>query len=249
MLGKRIVVPAAIVAAVAAGGIGGAVLGIPGLSGAQESPSTTAPANADHHFFDKAGPGSELAAAASALHLSTDDLMSKLSDGKTTIADIAAQQHVDVNTVIDAMAGADRSRIEQMVNNPWPFGPHDGRRGFGRFHFVKPSLDAAAKALGISTTDLDNDLHNGQSIAAVAKSKAVDLGTVIDAMVADASARIDQAVKDGDLSQQAGDDMKSHLKDEITSFVNGSMPRFGRDHGGPPGMPFGGPMPPGPAGL
>ena len=78
----------------------------------------------------KARPGSAaipalLDAAAKALNLTTQQLTEKLSDGKTTIADVAKQQNVDVNTVIDAMAAADKARIGDIVNKPWPkFGDH-----------------------------------------------------------------------------------------------------------------------------
>ena len=47
MLGRRILVPATVAAAIAAGGVAGAVLGVPGISGAQESPTTVAPGPED----------------------------------------------------------------------------------------------------------------------------------------------------------------------------------------------------------
>ena len=72
---------------------------------------------------------------AKALNLSTDELLEKLSDGKTTIADVAKQQNVDVQTVIDAMAAAAKSDINDMVNNPLPVRLDfpDGLKGPGIF--------------------------------------------------------------------------------------------------------------------
>lgn len=96
------------------------------------------------------GPGLE--AAAEALGLSLDDLRQALSDG-STVAEVAAEQGVDVQVAIDAMVAdleahladevasgehtqeevdailADATeRITAMVNGELPTGPH----GFGR---------------------------------------------------------------------------------------------------------------------
>ena len=57
-------------------------------------------------------------------------------------------------------------------------------------------LDPVAKALGITTDELKTDLAKGQSIADIAKAKNVDLNKVIDALVADATAKIDKLVTD-----------------------------------------------------
>jgi len=211
--------------------------------------------------------GALLDAAAKALNLTTQQLTDKLSDGKTTIADVAKQQNVDINKVIDAIANADRSRISAIVNQPWPKPgagpdgrPGDGFRrgaglfgpGFGRRGAV--ALDPVAKALGITTDELQTDLANGQTIAQIAKSKNVDLGKVIDALVGDASARIDKAVTAGRLTPAQADKLKAALKTEIGNLVNNGFPKgpmmgrgFGgghRDFGGFGGGPGGAPQPP-----
>jgi hypothetical protein len=236
MLGSRVVTGVAVVAAVAAGGVGGALIGVPGLSGAQPFPknAVSAAATDAKKNTDRVGQKSALLdAAAKALGLTTKQLTDKLSDGKTTIADVATQQKVDLNKVIDAMASADRDRISAIVNEPWPkFGApgeraKDGVPGlhglFGRLGDV--ALDPVAKALGITPAELKTDLGNGQSIADIAKAKKVDLNKVIDSLVADASAKIDQAVKAGHLDQAMADKIKSGLRSTITDLVNGSLPK------------------------
>ena len=248
----RMVTGIAVVAAMAAGGVGGAVLGVPGISGAQGFPSASTLATTTATSNGKAVRTSPLLdAAAKALNLTTDQLRQKLSDGKTTIADVAKQQNVDVNTVIDAMTNAERDRIGKIVNQPWPTrGPNGGpafapaagggmRFGLGRI--AGAALDDVAKVLGISTDDLRTDLRNGQSIADIAKAKNVDVNKVIDALVADASTKIDQAVKDGHLTQQQADNLKSKLKTAITDAVNAKFPRFGGRGRFGPGFGPGGP--------
>ncbi len=248
-----------VAAAIAGGGVAGAVLGIPGLSGASTS-STTSPHEAPEigGHFHRFGLGDEghgiFDAAAKALNLSTPDLFQKLSDGKTTIADIAAQQKVPVQTVIDAMDAVAKTDISNLVNNPLPMGPKMGDRGpigpgFG-MHRGFGGLDDVAKALGISTQTLMSDLRNGQSIAAIAKANNKDVNGLIDTLVNDATSKIDAAVKAGDLTKDEATAVKSGLKDRITGEVNGTFPKFGRGRGlrhrfgafaGPGGRGWGGP--------
>jgi hypothetical protein len=262
MIGRRIWAAGIVAGAVAVGGVAGALIGIPGLSGASSSSTTSDPSGASgatgttgpdgrpfrgffglHVGADKG----EIDAAAKALNLTTEQLFDKLSDGKTTIADVAQQQHVDLQTVTDAMEAVAKQDIQDLVNNPLPLPPKgfpDGgpmmHDGFG-FVFGLPgfddALDPIAKALGITTDELQTDLHNGQSIADIAKAKNVDLGTIVDQLVKDAQSRFDDAVKNGKLTQDQADRFEARLRERITDFVNHGLPKglgdFGfRFHGG-----------------
>ena len=259
MMRSRVAMGITVVAAVTAGAVGGALIGVPGLSGASPFPkdATTTAAAGGSKAARVRGDSGLLDAAAKALHLTTQQLTDKLSDGKTTIADVAKQQKVDLNTVIDAIAAADKARIGDIVNKPWPkFGDHMGRGGpdgpglpglrdglgdgLGRIGGIV--LDPVAKALRISTDELKTDLAKGQSVADIAKAKNVDLNKVIDALVADATTRIDKLVTDKHLPQAVADRLKGQLKQWITDAANGKLPTgpmggfgkfggFGRGHG------------------
>jgi hypothetical protein len=218
MVGRRFTVSLMIAGSVVAGGAAGALLGVPGLSGASTTNVVNAAAPNAKPMERKAGL---FDAAAKALNLTPDVLRQKLSDGKTTIADVAKQQNVDVNKVIDAMAAADRQRISDFVNNPLPARDHGP--GPGRPFGAEEKFDAAAKALGITTDELRTALRDGKSMAQIAKDKNVDVNKVIDAMVAGAQARIDQAKNDGKIDQAQADRLKSGLKDRITKLVNGEF--------------------------
>src|SRR4051794_19180494 len=203
MLRSRVVMGIAVTTAVAAGAVGGAVIGVPMVSGAQPFPRTATPATADGTTSPAGRPMRDapvLDAAAKALNLTTDQLRTKLSDGKTTIADVAKEQHVDINTVIDAMTKVAKDRITDIVNQPWPHGGRGpggagpagvpgvpgavpGKGPLGRLGAM--ALDPVAKALGISTDELKTDLAKGESIADIAKAKNVDLNKVIDTLVGD----------------------------------------------------------------
>ena len=125
---------------------------------------------------------------------------------------------------VPALSGASSS---STTNATSPSGPATKVRTEG------PSalLDAAAKALGMTTDDLRSALRGGKSIADVAKSKNIDVNKVIDALVADAQAQIDQAKTNGKLTPQQADHLKSTLKDRITQLVNGQFPGPGAGPG------------------
>jgi polyhydroxyalkanoate synthesis regulator phasin len=77
----------------------------------------------------------------------------------------------------------------------------------------------AATALGMSQADLKTALQGGKTIAQVAKDKGVDVQKVIDALVAQGKARLQQAEAD--------------LPARMTDLVNGTLGvRAGGDHGG-----------------
>jgi hypothetical protein len=83
------------------------------------------------------------------------------------------------------------------------------------------SLDAAAKALDMPVADLKAELKAGKSIADVAKEKNVDLQKVIDAIVADRTAHLQDRI--------------SKLPDEVTAAVN--RKGLGTHPDGPPPAP------------
>ena len=70
--------------------------------------------------------------------------------------------------------------------------PADPEGGF-RAH-RGDSLAAAAEAIGITEDDLRTALEDGQSIAQVAEAEGVDVQIVIDALVADATDRLEAAI-------------------------------------------------------
>lgn len=85
----------------------------------------------------------------------------------------------------------------------------------------KVELDAtAAQALGILPADLDTELQGGKSIAQVAVEHNVDLTKVTDALGADLTKRIDDAVAKGTLTTQQADQAKQRLPMTVDKFVN-----------------------------
>jgi hypothetical protein len=99
-------------------------------------------------------------------------------------------------------------------------------------------LTAAARVLGMTEAELTTALNGGKSAATVAKDKGVDLGKVIDAIVASDQAEIAAAVKAGTMTQAQADQRLANLTAHVTDEVNGVAGAGGRmgGHGGPGGQ-------------
>lgn len=220
-------------------------------------------------FGHHRGPG--LDAAAKYIGITEAELRTELESGKSLGA--VAKEHgktvdgltdalvADAKTKLDAAVKAGRltqaqanemlselkEHVTDFVNGTRlepPFGGDHHERHHG------PSLDAAAKYLGITEAQLRTELQNGKSLADVAKAHGKTVDGLVDAVVADAKTKLDAAVKAGRLTQAQADQMLSELKQRITDFVNGRFPAppFGEhdgDHHGFRGGAFFGPPPAG----
>ncbi len=72
----------------------------------------------------RAGPGYNLAAIAEKLGMTTEELVSELQAGKT-IAQIAEEKGVDLDTLVDLILNNMREMVRYRLSNPW-----NGGRGF-----------------------------------------------------------------------------------------------------------------------
>jgi 3-hydroxyacyl-CoA dehydrogenase len=204
---------AATVAVASVAGLGaGFALGSPNLVGAQTASSTTTATTAPA-TTDPAKPAARVNPI--------DDALAKL---------------VKDGTINQTQADAVKKAIQDARPAGGPGGrDHGPRGGMGGFGFAdgKSVVDAAAKALGITSDDLMQQVMNGTTVAKIAESKNVPLNTVVDAAVKEITTKIDAAVTAGNITQAEADKIKTNLTQTVTDFANGKMP-FGK--GGMPGM-------------
>jgi len=106
-----------------------------------------------------------------------------------------------------------------------------GGRGVGVFG--DPSV--AAEALGMTEDELRDALRDGSSIASLAEERGVDVQTVIDAMVASATAKIDEKVASGELDSARADELKAALPERVQALVEreGGLAKGGHPGRGP----------------
>src|SRR3954447_17584927 len=156
----------------------------------------------------------------------------KLRDALSAAQDAQLDKAVKDGTLTQEQADAIKARRKQSGRVlGGPFGGPPGFRtgggpGFGLHHGPRGGafLDLA-KALGITRAQLETQLRSGKSLADIAKAQGKSLDDVRAALKADAKARIDKAVKDGDLTRAQADELLAPL-DEGLSPLGDAPPRM-----------------------
>ena len=170
----------------------------------------------------------------------------------------AAVKQAELDTIDQAVANGDlarnpadalKQRVEQS-NGPGPFGlfgDHGRGKGMGpgpRAAVVDEQavLQAVADKLGMSVADLQTQLRSGKSIADIAKDKNLNVQDLYAAAANAAKPILDQAVKDGKLTQAQADQIYQQIQkgQYMLRGPMGGAPAGGGPMGGPMGRPFGG---------
>jgi polyhydroxyalkanoate synthesis regulator phasin len=99
--------------------------------------------------------------------------------------------------------------------------PGPGHRGFG--HYAK--LEAAAEYLGLSEDELREELESGKTLAQVARDHDKSVDGLVDALVARAKEKLDDAVEEGRLTRAQADSLLEGVRERVTAFVNGEHGR------------------------
>ncbi len=182
------------------------------------------------------GAAALLAATGAGAAVAASQDSSPSSESKAVIDDAAKQLGIPSSKLSDALKQALSDRVDAAVaagrvtkaegdalkariqSNDFPLfgGPH---RGFGHFGFIG-RLESAAGYIGITEAQLRTELESGKSLAQVAKAHGKSVDGLIDALVAAAKDKLDNAVSAGHLTKAQETEMLSVLKDRITSAVN-----------------------------
>ncbi|HJN93018.1 MAG TPA: hypothetical protein QGF05_09890 [Dehalococcoidia bacterium] len=100
-----------------------------------------------------------------------------------------------------------------------------------------------ADILGVEPGEIASTLQAGGTLAEVAEEAGVDPDALVSAMLAELSSRLDQAVTDGNLTQDEADDKIAQATERATTFVyegpqnDGPRPNGPRPDGQRPGRP------------
>jgi hypothetical protein len=165
---------------------------------------------------------------ASKLGIGVDKLQQTMTDARKE----ALAQAVKQGLLTQAQA-------DRLQNAP-AGGPGLGNRGVVDGAIRTAALDAAAKTLGMTSADVTTALKGGKTLLDLAREKNVDV-TKLRTAIADAEkAAIDQAVKDGKLTQAQADALKANIKPENIDLTRKFQPMMpGRGAGQPPMVPGG----------
>ena len=98
-----------------------------------------------------------------------------------------------------------------------------GHRGHGLFAVV-------AEQLGLTKAELKAELKSGKTINEVAIELGVDSQTIVDAVVANRTEKLDQAVEGGRITQEQADERLAQIETRITERLAQTLP-LGDGHG------------------
>jgi hypothetical protein len=204
-----------------------------------------------------ASAGAALAIAGAGAAVAADRLVSPKSESQAVLNDAAKQLGIEPAKLTQALQQALKNRVDDLVAQgvltkeqgaalkqkldaagvPLLSGPLLGPRGldfdrlrsgfrlFGRH--VQAGLQDAAEYLGLSEEALREQLTDGKSLAEVAKAQGKSVDGLVDVLVKDETARLDQAVKDGRLTDGQRDEIVANLEEKVTALVNAQPPAFG----------------------
>lgn len=190
------------------------------------------------------GHGASLATIADALNMTEADLQSALQAGKT-VADLATEKGVALQTIVDALLAEQKTLLAQAVTDgrltqeqadarlaelatqlptqlsmAFTPGQRGGDRGMPGGFGPGQSLSTIATALGITESDLQTAFQAGKSIADVATEQDVTLDTVMAAIVAEQTTALQQAVTAGRLTQEQADQQLALLKANLPHLLS-----------------------------
>jgi hypothetical protein len=130
---------------------------------------------------------------------------------------------IGVSAVVPAFA-QDQATNTDAAQNPGNRGP---RPGLAMICVTNNSTDVVAKALGMTAAELRLALVSGKSISDIATSKQIDIKVIQDALAAQRQADLDQALKDGLLTQTEYDTITTMMKNAPTNTNGNTRPGFG----------------------
>ena len=179
-------------------------------------------------------------AVAASRALTADDERRALLD------DAADRLGVEPSELEDALLEALKARVDAAVDDgrlseeqgaelkkridsgelPLLRGPGKPGPGLGHFgHFA--ALDAAAGYLGLDERELRDRLRDGDTLAEIARDEGRSVAGLVQALVADAKERLDDAVAAGKLAPAQADELAEGLEERMTDLVDGQLRRPG----------------------
>jgi polyhydroxyalkanoate synthesis regulator phasin len=102
-------------------------------------------------------------------------------------------------------------------------------RGLRALPFVRPAidLDVAADYLGLSESELREELAEGNTLVEIARAQRKSVDGLVRALVGAAEERIDEAVEEGRLTEEQAAELKDDLEERLRDRVDEELGRFG----------------------
>jgi polyhydroxyalkanoate synthesis regulator phasin len=192
---------------------------------------------------------------ASELGLTPEALLMQLRDGSTA-AEVIIANGGDVQAVTDAVVElittrvneavasgeitqerADRllanleQRVTQVINGE--LRGERGQRARAAVNLARTTVQTAAEQLGIEPQALIQQMRqNDATLAETIVANSGDVQAVTDAVIAEATTRINEAVDNGELTQEQADALLEALPTTLDAILNGQLPERGEGRRG-----------------
>jgi len=108
-----------------------------------------------------------------------------------------------------------------LRGRPPGLGGPDEHRGFGHGPGL---LEPAADYLGLENDVLRDRLSEGDSLAEIAEAEGKEVDGLVDALVAAARERLDEALEDGRLDEAEREEMVERIRERVDALVQGELP-------------------------
>jgi hypothetical protein len=147
----------------------------------------------------------------------------------------AMEDRIDAAVAAGRLTKQQGEELKQRIeSDDFPlFGPPAFEHGFGAPHPFFHGLDAAATYLGLTEAQLESRVNTGKTLAQIAKAEGKSVDGLKAAMLNDAKAKLDEAVKAGRLTKAQEQRVLKDLEQRIDDLVNGQLRLRFRDHNGP----------------
>ena len=144
----------------------------------------------------------------------------KLSDAlKKALAD-----RIDAAVAAGRLTKTEGDKLKQRIQSgDFPLFGRGFHHRFGHFGPFS-GLNRAASYLGLTEAQLRTELGSGKTLAQIAEDHGKSADGLVDALVAAAKKKLDDAVSAGHMTQAEEDEMLSGLKERITNLVNARLP-------------------------
>jgi hypothetical protein len=155
----------------------------------------------------------------------------------------ALENRIDAAVAAGRLTKSQGEELKQRIESdefplfgPLAFGP---RLGFAHVGPLFHGLDEAADYLGLTDSELRQQLNSGKTLAEIAKAQDKSVDGLIAALKADAKNKLDAAVKAGRLTKDDEEQILKDLDQRLSDLVNRKLIRpFHDEHfrgfGAPP---------------
>lgn len=220
---SRIGLAAGVTVGLVGGAAAGMVMGVPGISGAAETPNAVV-RQVDDQAPDTTAPDTDTTETGTTETGTTET-------GEVERGD-RLRERLDP-LVADGTISSDQADAvtEQLLDSVPDFRSHigDGHRHprFGGPVGRGAVSDAVTDLLGLDAETVRAELRDGSTLAELAEANGVSTETLVDTLVAEAADRLDAAVESGRIDADRAAEFEASLEEQITKRVNGELSRRG----------------------